>query len=228
MSLLLLALLGALLALDGVAVGQFMISRPLVAAWLAGWLTGAPLEGAMVGALLELYLLAAVPSGAGRHPEPGPAAVVAGATAAAYPGPDGLMLAVAAGLLLGWVGARTQVWQRNWLGQRLPPLEHLEGAEVELRRRHLSALALDAVRGAGLTLAALLAVRGLEPHVQPLWPLGEGATLGVLLPGAFVSLGIVGRGLQGATRWPQLAGGLVAGLLLGRWISGAGLFGLVA
>jgi mannose/fructose/N-acetylgalactosamine-specific phosphotransferase system component IIC len=202
-----------------------MLSRPLVGAWLAASLVGAPLQGALVGALLELYLLAAVPSGAGRHPEPGPAAVVAGATAAAHPDPGGLMLAVTLGLVLGWVGARTQAWQRTWLGRRLPPLAQSEGAEAELRRRHLSALVLDAARGAILTLGALVVAEAAAPWFAGLWPLGEGATLGVLLPGAFVSLGIVARGLQGATRWPQLAGGLALGLLVGRWMFGGGLVG---
>ncbi|MED5200176.1 MAG: hypothetical protein VYB51_10255 [Gemmatimonadota bacterium] len=37
-----LAILGGLLALDATSVGQFMISRPLVAGTLAGWWLGDP------------------------------------------------------------------------------------------------------------------------------------------------------------------------------------------
>ena len=74
-----LALLGGLLALDATSVGQFMISRPLVAGTLAGWWLGDPAVGLEVGAILELFHLAGVPAGGSRVPESGPATVVAAA-----------------------------------------------------------------------------------------------------------------------------------------------------
>src|SRR6187549_2171976 len=99
--LLVLSLLGGLLALDGTSVGQFMFSRPMVAGTLAGGLIGAPMEGFLVGALLEIYLLVSFPVGGSRFPEGGPAAVVA---AAATDAPGGLALGVGMGLLWGQVG----------------------------------------------------------------------------------------------------------------------------
>ena len=71
-----LALLGGVLGLDATAVGQFMVSRPLVAGWIAGWMAGEPAMGITVGAILELFLLVSVPSGGARYPEGSTAAVV--------------------------------------------------------------------------------------------------------------------------------------------------------
>ena len=93
-----LALLGGLLALDGTSVGQFMVSRPLVAGTLAGWWLGDPVLGLEVGAILELFHLAGVPAGGAHVPESGPASVVAVAVAMSAGGPGGLALAVVAGL----------------------------------------------------------------------------------------------------------------------------------
>ncbi len=56
MNILLLSLLGGVLAVDGTSVGQFMVSRPLVAGVLAGWLLGDPMSGLWVGGILELLL----------------------------------------------------------------------------------------------------------------------------------------------------------------------------
>ena len=54
MELALVALLGGVLALDGTSVGQFMLSRPVVAGALTGWMLGDPALGLLIGTLLEL------------------------------------------------------------------------------------------------------------------------------------------------------------------------------
>ena len=72
-----LVVLGGLLALDATSVGQFMISRPLVAGTLTGWWLGDPALGLEIGAILELFHLAGVPAGGSRVPDTGPASVVA-------------------------------------------------------------------------------------------------------------------------------------------------------
>ena len=60
------ALLGGLLGLDVVSFPQAMISRPLVAATIAGWLIGDSATGLLVGAALELIALDTLPlSGVG-------------------------------------------------------------------------------------------------------------------------------------------------------------------
>jgi mannose PTS system EIIC component len=55
--------------LDRTAAGQFMISRPIVAAPLVGWLLGAPLTGLQVGAMVELLWLGRLPIGAAIPPD---------------------------------------------------------------------------------------------------------------------------------------------------------------
>ena len=73
-----LALLGGVLGLDVVSFPQAMISRPLVAATVAGALVGDAIAGLLVGAALELIALETLPFGASRYPEWGSAAVVGG------------------------------------------------------------------------------------------------------------------------------------------------------
>jgi len=58
-----LTLLGGLLALDGTSLGQFMISRPLVAGVLTGWMVGDPLLGLLIGGILEIYFISIFPVG---------------------------------------------------------------------------------------------------------------------------------------------------------------------
>src|SRR4051812_35463518 len=100
------ALLGGLLGLDVVSFPQAMISRPLVAATLAGALIGHSPSGLLVGAALELVALDTLPFGASRYPEWGSAAVVGGAIFATHPThPAGAMtVAVVAALATTWLG----------------------------------------------------------------------------------------------------------------------------
>jgi PTS system mannose-specific IIC component len=58
-----------LTGLDRVALIQFMISRPLVAATLTGWVLGNPLVGMEIGMLLELLWLGRLPVGAAIPPD---------------------------------------------------------------------------------------------------------------------------------------------------------------
>jgi len=58
----LVSLLGAVLSLDKMW-GQFMISRPIVAAPLAGFMLGDPYTGLQAGALLELFWIDKLPIG---------------------------------------------------------------------------------------------------------------------------------------------------------------------
>src|SRR5437588_9109660 len=110
-----LALLGGVLGLDVVSFPQAMISRPLVAATLAGALIGQSPSGLLVGATLELIALETLPFGASRYPEWGSASVVGGAIFATYPAhPAGAMtLAVLAALTTTWVGGWTMVKLRQ-------------------------------------------------------------------------------------------------------------------
>lgn len=65
----LLALFIAVVGLDQTAVGQFMLSTPLVAGWLMGLLVGRPLEGLMAGALMQFLCCVELPVGASVPPD---------------------------------------------------------------------------------------------------------------------------------------------------------------
>ena len=121
-----LALLGGVLGLDVVCFPQMMVSRPLVAATLAGAFVGDPVMGLFVGVTLELIALATLPFGASRYPEWGSAAVVGGAIAAAMQGQRAgvLSIGVLAALATAWVGGLTLVQLRvfnAWLARRRRP-----------------------------------------------------------------------------------------------------------
>jgi len=57
------ALAGAVIGLDRTAVGQFMISQPIVAGPLTGWMLGEPTAGIIVGVALELIWVLDMPVG---------------------------------------------------------------------------------------------------------------------------------------------------------------------
>ncbi len=168
--LLLLALFGGWVTLDGTSVGQFMLSRPLVAASLAGWLAGDAVQGVAVGVMLEAFQLAVLPVGAARYPEAGPAAVVAGAGYATVPvGAADLLVAVAFALV--WEAVAGESVRR--LRQTNIGLAAVAGGSDvtarEIERRHLVAILLDFLRGAVLVVAGSLLlsvlldlVRGVE------------------------------------------------------------------
>jgi len=58
------ALIGGIIGLDRTAVGQFMISEPIVVAPLTGWMLGDPIAGAIIGVVLELVWVLDIPIGA--------------------------------------------------------------------------------------------------------------------------------------------------------------------
>ena len=120
------ALLGGVMGLDVVCFPQVMISRPLVAATVAGAFVGNASMGVLVGVTLELIALATLPFGASRYPEWGSAAVVAGAMAGVHQHhlPGALSVAVLAGLATAFVGGWTLVKLRQfnaWLARRQRP-----------------------------------------------------------------------------------------------------------
>ena len=157
LTLLLLSLLGGLLALDATALGQFMLSRPLIAAGLAGMIAGNPEGGIVVGVLLEAIHLAVLPVGAARYPEAGPAAVAA---AGAYAGATSsqqvaLLASVVFMLAWGWVGGRSVEAMRRVNARTAVPAEGPTDIGT-VERLHLRALAFDFARGAAVTLAGLV------------------------------------------------------------------------
>jgi len=212
MDILRVSLLGGLLGLDATAVGQFMASRPLVSGVLAGWVLGEPALGIEIGAILELYLLVAFPTGGARFPEGSTATVVAVASAASFDGAGAIPLAVAVGLVWGQLGGATVTVQRHLNSRLVPEAGDPTHSGVRVTAAHLAAIVLDLVRAVVVTLSGVLAGRWVLAVLARHWPLSASASTGLLLVGGAVSAGILLHGLGGFRRrrvW------FVAGLALG-------------
>ena len=214
MEILLATFLGGLLALDATSVGQFMVSRPLVAGAIVGWALGDLATGMTVGALLELYLLVSFPTGGSRFPEGATATVVAVAAAAGSEAAGALPLALAVGLVWGQVGGFSITALRLVNNRLVPePGEPVPGAR-RLAALHLTAILLDFGRGAVVTLLGVWIGRVVVSAAGATWPLSRTGSLGLMLVGAAVSVGILLRDLGGFRRRRVLfTGGLALGIL---------------
>jgi len=213
----LLAILGAVVAVDATSLGQLMLSRPLVAGTLAGALVGMPLEGALIGALMEILSLAVLPVGASRYPETGTAAVAAVGTmgiAGAAPLPEGLLLVILYGLLWQRLFGATVVAER-YLNERLVHAgEEDERADLHdrIERWHLTSMTVDLLRGAVTTVIAILAgVPLLRFAIEFMVLPGPVAAAAVAAAAAAVLLGAA-RSLADSRRSLLM---LMAGLLCG-------------
>ena len=160
-----LALLGALLGLDVVSFPQAMLSRPLVAATLAGTLVGEPSRGLLIGVVLELFALEMLPFGASRYPEWGSASVVGGAIygIAADATGSALAISVFAALVTAAVGEWSMSLHRRLIGQKASAMrpELAEGSAGAVTAVQLWGLTSDLVRGgvlSGLSLTLFLPV----------------------------------------------------------------------
>ena len=212
----LLVLWGTVVALDLVSVPQAMLSRPLVAGTVAGWLVGDVEAGLRVGVVLELFALDVLPIGAVRYPDYGPATVAAVALAAGAPWELGLGLSVGLALVLavlgGWSLQAVRRWNALSIQHRAAALA--AGESRAIRRLQYAGLFRDAGRGALLTALGLVgawalgrwAVLDRETAVG-LTLVAIGAALSAVAGGAVRS---AGRGAR--LRW--LAAGVIAGTLL--------------
>ncbi|HUF12084.1 MAG TPA: PTS sugar transporter subunit IIC [Longimicrobiales bacterium] len=157
-------LLGGVVGLDATSFPQAMYSRPFVAGALGGLVVGRPVEGALIGVLLEFFSLPILPFGAAGYPEGGTAAV---ASTVAYVWatdgfhPDMLFLAVSFGLVLSHVSGYSVRLLRIRNGRAVGQGD--QAAPIEPRsveRGHLLAMGLDFLRGALVTAVgtALMAI----------------------------------------------------------------------
>jgi mannose/fructose/N-acetylgalactosamine-specific phosphotransferase system component IIC len=212
------ALWGGMVGLDSTSFPQAMISRPLVAGSVTGLLFGRPVEGAVVGFLVEIFALTTLPIGAAKYPESGTATVAAAAAfaAAAPPGldPGYLVLALAFGLVWERLGSVSVVLHRRLNGRLL--IRTAAMGPVKLERRHLAAMTLDFLRGTTVAGVGAVIATGFLMLLGPHWGLGPGTT-GALL--AVVAAGLVATALPlfggVARRYLAVVGGVLAGVLLG-------------
>lgn len=187
------ALLGGIAGVDATSVGQFMVSRPFVAATLAGLVAGRPTEGAMLGAVLELFALVILPVGAARYPESGTAAVAGtGAYLATTPvmSPAVMLIAVLFALLWERVGGLTVVLGRRFNEEyvALAPLDSRR-PDRDLERRHLVAIGVDFVRAALVTVCGwLLGILALQSIAQ-LWSMSSSVAPAILSIGLSCMVG---------------------------------------
>ena len=215
-----LALLGGVLGLDVVCFPQMMVSRPLVAATLAGAFVGDPAMGILVGVTLELIALATLPFGASRYPEWGSAAVVGGAIAGALhtERAGARSIGVLAALATAWVGGLTLVKLRLWVAwmarRRRPALDAgSRGAVISLQ---LAGLTGDAVRAAALTAVAYALLFPVAQATLGVWSLSEPLSRGFVVSVAAAVAGSAAWTIfhsAGGARW-YFAGGLLVGLAL--------------
>ena len=179
-----LSILAGVMGLDVVSFPQAMISRPLVAATVAGAFVGAPVAGLVCGAALECLALESLPVGASRYPEWGSASVVAGSVAAygaqggALPRPGAFAVAIAVGIATAWLGSVSMIKLRRLIAAfARPRLDQLvAGNRNTVVGLQVFGMTADLVRGmligALAYLPAVLVAAWSEAH----WSLPEDIT----------------------------------------------------
>jgi len=188
-----LALLGAMLGLDVVSFPQAMISRPIVAATMAGAFIGEPERGLLIGVVLELIALDTLPFGASRYPEWGSAGVVGGALYAAQP--PGMYGALPAAMLAALLTASISGWSmvvlRRSIGDKLTRCrDHIEdGSRGALMSLHLTGMSLDLLRGAAVTLAGMLIFSPLVRAIVVIWGTAPAMSRAVVVVAAAIVAG---------------------------------------
>ncbi len=179
------ALLGAVLGLDVVTFPQAMISRPIVAATVAGAFIGNAPAGLIMGALLELLALEMLPFGASRYPEWGSASVVGGALYASQFGdPAGaLVVALLAALATAMLSGKSMVWLRRLNATRATGLraELERGSSSAVTKLQLFGLTGDLIRGFLVTLLAMVLFSALTPSIVGSWGVDGRISRGVVV-----------------------------------------------
>ncbi|MEZ4414528.1 MAG: PTS sugar transporter subunit IIC [Gemmatimonadota bacterium] len=204
-------------ALDGASVGQFMISRPLVAGSLAGWIVGSPEGGLTIGLILELLQLPFFQIGGARVSEGGLGAVVGAAVLSSNAGPGGVALGVLLGLVMANVGGWTVEWLHRFQGVAAPRDHDGRLNPAEVTAFHWRSLARDAARGAVVGAFGLLLARLLGGPAAEGWLLDAPHTRLVLLAAGSFSLGAFFHNLGTGAR---SVGALLAGLAVGLFLTG--------
>jgi len=200
---LLAGLLAMFAGLDRVALMQFMISRPIVAAPLAGWVMGNPQVGLEIGVLLELLWLGRLPVGASIPPDDTQVAI--GATVLALSmdrllGMSGMpvvILCVLTAIPLGKFGQLFERLARHANGLLLKRNNALSVSSPQaLERLHLFGLINFALAGLATFSLILLAGTLLLYEFAPLLidavrEAGLGLQYSFTLVGAAVLLGLI-------------------------------------
>jgi PTS system mannose-specific IIC component len=210
------ALLGwaTLVGVDLVTAPQGLLSRPLVAASVAGWLAGDVGAGIGVGVILELFALDVLPVGAARYPDYGAAAVGAAVLAAGADRWAGLGAGTALGLALAAVGGWTLQGLRhaNTRALQVSAAALAAGDSSAIVRLQWMALLRDIGRSAllgGVAIATALAARPVIAATDPArWQMVAAVAVGCSIAA------VTGGAIRTAGRGARLAW-LVAGAAVG-------------
>lgn len=218
------AFAGALISLDRTAFLQVMVSQPLVAGTLIGFLLGAPVTGLIVGSALELLWVGTVPVGGSIPPNETVAAVIATVISIMSGSDMGLVqpppisltaFSILLSIPLAILGQRVDVFVRNYNRRFALKADRLleSGDFSGIGRQNLKGLvsfftasffSLTVLLGLGLLVAKAL---------YPLFP----DYIMKCLPVVFyllISLGIAVsiRTAKGRRAGPFLAAGFLAGM----------------
>ena len=187
------ALLGGVVGIDATSVAQTMVSRPFIACTLTGLLLGRPDEGALLGAILELFALVILPVGAARYPESGTAAVAATAayvTAAPILSPAVMLLAVLFALtwerIAGWSVILVRRFNEEYVAMASLGNEH---PDRELERRHAGAITVDFLRAMLVTTSGWLVGALALRAVAQLWSMDAAIAPAILSIGLSCMVG---------------------------------------
>ena len=117
-----LALMGGVVIVDTTAFGQFLLSQPLIACTILGWLVGDVSSGMLIGIINQLLWLRLVPLGGSVHLQGNFAAIVGGGTTclllkSGIPGWYGpILVGLTFGILCGHLAGYLVPLHRNWNG----------------------------------------------------------------------------------------------------------------
>lgn len=222
---LLTGILAMLTGLDRMALLQFMVSRPIVAAPLAGWLMGSPLVGLEIGIMLELLWLGRLPVGASIPPDDTQVAI--GATVLALSmerllGMSGMpvvILCVLTAIPLGKFGQLFDRFARHANGMAMKRNKALELRDAPaLERLHLVGMLHFSLAGlatfATILLLGILLLYNFAPLViDTVREAGLGLQYSFTMVGAAVLLGLIN-----IARGTSLFCAAFAGTLLVLWL----------
>jgi PTS system mannose-specific IIC component len=173
------AIIGGFIGLDRTAAGQFMLSEPIVAAPLTGWMLGDPVAGTILGVVLELVWVLDMPIGAFVPADATISAV--SATAIAALGSTGTAPLPVIGFCMIMTTAMVPVTMRadgiarNWNSRLADAVMTAPGPDIgrRLARAHLSGLPVFFMKSfvlyllfLPLGLTAVYAFNHLPEHVH--------------------------------------------------------------